>query len=408
MSLCVCVKSNLKKRFSQWTSFSLSFFSGFPCAPPSPPNAPYLLLPHHHLCCRQSSFLWRIQWALLRHQLQNFLSKSSSSSVSIQWSRTKKLMIHTRRMKIDLSSSSSSSYGEVCLFLDYSQCLLETWTCSCGIASCELRRQIIWTENFIGNFCFPLSLSLSLNSLSSLKSLNSLKSLVSLCLSAEKKFRELMSSASGTWQVFCCCCCCRLNEGCNSGELLLPICWKEVVNKHTKGEEKRSFQAFLREEKREPRSEEQGTSKKRKKEKKSLSCLYQTMTQDCKHTTKKKTKKEDEEEQQEREEEEEEDDPGSTARDRPAGARHSPARHGWAASQRAARGRQRDPWILFFCPTARSPLQERLANCCYELGNFQFPSSHTLLTVFSLINTLPTTHCIYGTHLFAFPIKNSI
>jgi hypothetical protein len=37
-----------------------------------------------------------------------------------------------------------------------------------------------------------------------------------------------------------------------------------VINKHTKGEEKRSFQAFLREEKREPRSEEQGTSKKEK------------------------------------------------------------------------------------------------------------------------------------------------
>jgi hypothetical protein len=37
-----------------------------------------------------------------------------------------------------------------------------------------------------------------------------------------------------------------------------------VINKHTKGEEKGSFQAFLREEKREPRSEEQGISKKEK------------------------------------------------------------------------------------------------------------------------------------------------
>ncbi len=95
-----------------------------------------------------------------------------------------------------------------------------------------------------------------------------------------------------------------------------------MINKHTKGEEKRSFQAFLREEKREPRSEEQGTSQKRKK---SLSCLYPTMTQDCKHTTKKTKKKT---KNNNKREEEEEDDPGSTARDRPAGPRHVTARHG--------------------------------------------------------------------------------
>ncbi len=61
---------------------------------------------------------------------------------------------------------------------------------------------------------------------------------------------------------------------------------------------------------------------------------------------------------------------------------HGTSRHG--TGERPANGPwagKRDPWILFFCPTARSPLQVRLVNCCYPLGNCEFPSSDTLLTV---------------------------
>ncbi len=119
-----------------------------------------------------------------------------------------------------------------------------------------------------------------------------------------------MSSASGTWQVFCCC----FNEGYNSGELLLPICWKEVINKHTKGEEKGSFQAFLREEKRESR----GVKNKGQAKKKNLSLVSLPDDDTRLQTQHEEDEEEDEEQQQE----------GRGRRRRPGGAPRGTGRRG--------------------------------------------------------------------------------
>ncbi len=150
-----------------------------------------------------------------------------------------------------------------------------------------------------------------------------------------------MSSASGTWPVFCCC----FNEGYDSGELRLPICWKEVINKHTKGEEKGSFQAFLREEKRE-RAEEWRTRDKHKKKNLSLVSLPDDDTRLQTHHE--EDEEEDEEQQTTRgREEEEEDDPGRAPRG--TGRRgHGTARHGTGERPANGLGRQWDLWILFF------------------------------------------------------------
>ncbi len=156
-----------------------------------------------------------------------------------------------------------------------------------------------------------------------------------------------MSSASGTWQVFCCC----FNEGYNSGELLLPICWKEVINKHTKGEEKGSFQAFLREDKRESR----GVKNKGQAKKKNLSLVSLPDDDTRLQTHHEEDEEEDEEQQQE----------GRGRRRRPGGAPrgtgrrgHGTARHGTGERPANGLGRQRDPWILFFflpeCPFSSS------------------------------------------------------
>lgn len=175
-----------------------------------------------------------------------------------------------------------------------------------------------------------------------------------------------MSSASGTWPVFCCC----FNEGYDSGELRLPICWKEVINKHTKGEEKGSFQAFLREEKRE-RAEEWRTRDKHKKKNLSLVSLPDDDTRLQTHHE--EDEEEDEEQQTTRGKRKKKTTRGEQ-RAGPAGgatARHGTARvsgqpTGWA-------GNETCEFYFFFCPNSRSPLQDRLVNFSYLLGNCKFP-----------------------------------
>jgi hypothetical protein len=113
-----------------------------------------------------------------------------------------------------------------------------------------------------------------------------------------------------------------------------------VINKHTKGEEKRSFQAFLREEMREPRSEEQGTSKKDKK-----ISLVSLPDDDTRLQTHHEEEEDQHQQQQQRGKRKKKTTGGSTARDRPAGPRHG-------TGERPANGlgRQRDPVDSTFLP----------------------------------------------------------
>jgi hypothetical protein len=97
------------------------------------------------------------------------------------------------------------------------------------------------------------------------------------------------------------------------------------------------------------------------------------MTQDCKHTTKKTKKKTKNNKQQEGGKRKKKTTRGEH-RAGPAGgatARHGTARvsgqpTGWA-------GNETCEFYFFFCPNSRSPLQDRLVNFSYLLGNCKFP-----------------------------------